>query len=739
MENSRKNYRKQDKVLLVSHEMSYTGSPRSLLQIADILKSAGYLIEVWTLKAGAFMKEFAASGIAVKEIAFPEAASENLRMQIETFRLVIANTIFCAAFASYAQRYTNTVLYIREAQNIPQLIKDCHLDENNLIHAENIICVSDYAREFIVNTYRLENVTVIHNYTEDYYQDMNAAAHIPDSETIHFMVSGTIEPRKGQDIALKAFNLLPESLQESAVLHFVGRMPDWAAEYQQNLHLDSQPNVIYHGEIQDRKKLMALYRGMDVILIPSLDESCSLIALEAAMLGKAILLTKNTGAKYLVSDSHILKAGDYTSLAEKMSYFIHKPEHISPIGLENRRRYLKYGTKERYSVEFITYLQRMKNEYSSLGLNNRKKISVIIPVYNVEKYLGFCLDSLLIQTLTDIEFLCINDGSTDNSLAILEQYQKKDSRIRIITINNHGYGYAMNTGIEAASGEYLGIVEPDDYVANNMYEILYHRARATNTEIVKADFYRFYGNGSEQRNIYHSTAGAIDNYNRIICPRYEKECFRYIMNTWAGIYRLDFLRKYQIRHNETPGASFQDNGFWFQGFCHAERITFVNKALYYNRRDNPNSSVNNKGKGFCANEEYSFIRKFLKSHPDLEKEYIYQYSMKKYHTYLFMLNRIDWSFRKEFLKTFSEEFSAAKENGELNREVFTPQEWSDLQLIIHDYEDYYDKSVKNELHTADYYAYCLDEIRKSKSYKIGLLITWLPRKIREWKRKEKRK
>ena len=119
------------------------------------------------------------------------------------------------------------------------------------------------------------------------------------------------------------------------------------------------------------------------------------------------------------------------------------------------------------------------------------KISVLIPIYNVEKYLRECLESLVNQTFQDIEFICINDGSTDSSLKILEEYAQKDSRIKIINKENSGYGASMNMGLDAASGEYIGIVESDDFVSSNMFEDLYNLAEKNNADIVKSDYYTY--------------------------------------------------------------------------------------------------------------------------------------------------------------------------------------------------------------------------------------------------------
>lgn len=324
-------------------------------------------------------------------------------------------------------------------------------------------------------------------------------------------------------------------------------------------------------------------------------------------------------------------------------------------------------------------------------------VSVIVPVYNVERYLRQCLDSLRAQTLKEIEIICVNDGSTDGCPGILEEYAKKDSRIRIISKENTGYGDSMNIGIRAAGGEYIGIAEPDDYVLPAMYKTLYRAAVSHQCEIVKADFYRFTGEGKTQEKTYNHVARSAENYNRVIDPGQEKECFRFIMNTWSGIYRRDFILAHNIFHNCTPGASYQDNGFYFKGFCHARRILFLNRPFYMNRRDNPSSSVASKEKVYCVNEEYRYIYEFLCEDPERKKRFIDVFQMKKLHTYRFNLQRIAPKFRKEYIRRMSEEYREAKQAGELDKAIFTPQEWTELTGIIRDPEEYYYTTEQNRI------------------------------------------
>ena len=116
------------------------------------------------------------------------------------------------------------------------------------------------------------------------------------------------------------------------------------------------------------------------------------------------------------------------------------------------------------------------------------KVSVLVPICNVEKYLAQCLDSLVNQTLQEIEIICINDGSTDNSLSIIKEFAAKDNRIVIIDKPNSGYGDSMNRGLAIAKGEYIGIVESDDFADVDMFEQLYRFAQLGNIDIVRFHF-----------------------------------------------------------------------------------------------------------------------------------------------------------------------------------------------------------------------------------------------------------
>lgn len=218
------------------------------------------------------------------------------------------------------------------------------------------------------------------------------------------------------------------------------------------------------------------------------------------------------------------------------------------------------------------------------------KISVIIPVYNVECYLKECLDSVVNQSLRDIEIICVNDGSKDLSLNILKEYSNKDSRIRLINKINGGYGSACNAGFKEAKGEYIAIVEPDDFIALNMYETLYKSAVDNDADVVKSAFYENYDtqelkklkkvNWSEKQNLPTGVFQIKD------CPLF----LYFHPSVWSCIYKNEFIKKHKISFVEAKGSGWTDNPFQVQTLCLAERICYINEAYYYWRKRNLDDS-----------------------------------------------------------------------------------------------------------------------------------------------------
>ena len=356
------------------------------------------------------------------------------------------------------------------------------------------------------------------------------------------------------------------------------------------------------------------------------------------------------------------------------------------------------------------------------------KVSILIPVYNVEQYLVQCMDSVINQTLNDIEIICLNDGSKDNSLNILKSYAEKDDRIIIIDKENGGYGKGMNIALEHASGEYVGIVEPDDFVPLEMYNELYEKASENNLDFIKADFYRFTSltDGSLDK-VYISLSPNQNDYNKVFNPSETPAAIKYVMNTWSGIYKREFLEKYHIRHNETPGASYQDNGFWIQTFIFGKRAMIVDKPYYMNRRDNPNSSVFDPKKVYTMNIEYDHIRDIFMEHPDLWEKFKGMYWYKKYYSYDASIKRIAIEHKRQYIERMSKEFKRGFAKNEIDLSVFSNKAQRDIQTLLNNPEEFYCNYIDNKAGSSNNASQKLKTLLKKERQ----IIIAIPKKIKK--------
>lgn len=239
-------------------------------------------------------------------------------------------------------------------------------------------------------------------------------------------------------------------------------------------------------------------------------------------------------------------------------------------------------------------------------------VSVLIPVYNNARYLRECLDSVIGQSLKDLEIIIINDGSTDpEANSLLREYAAKDKRIKLINKENTGYGHSLNIAISEAKGEYLAIIESDDFIHNKMFEILLWAAKCGDLDIVKSDFAWFVDYRKRRLFQKHKAKPENRKYYKVYSDLLDKDFFRMPVFIQPGLYKTDFIKKNNIRFNESPGASFQDNGFFFLLLLYGGKIAFVDAILYFMRKDNEASSVNSRNKTEAIFKEYAFIRKII--------------------------------------------------------------------------------------------------------------------------------
>ncbi len=336
------------KVLLYSHEFTYTGAPHSLLRICKVILKLGHYVEVWGPIDGEFKKEFENLGVKTRIIPYSALKLQNIKQAIANFNLAIVNTMIPHLAYLAISQIIPTIWYIREATNMPDICKGVPLREEALKKANQLYCVSEYAADFIKKHYN-KNVKVIHNCVEDFGP---ISKNIINNNIINFVSLGTITERKAFDIYLNAFEKLPKEYQKRAHLYFAGRLISERKNYWEPIlkQAEQNENITYVGEITNIDEKIKFMKKMNVVVVPSRDESCSLVVLEGASMGKPLIVTENVGAKYMVNKNNgiIVKTNDIDSLSQAYKYFIDNVSLIPKMSKASRESYEKQATIDLY-------------------------------------------------------------------------------------------------------------------------------------------------------------------------------------------------------------------------------------------------------------------------------------------------------------------------------------------------------------------------------------------------------
>lgn len=324
------------------------------------------------------------------------------------------------------------------------------------------------------------------------------------------------------------------------------------------------------------------------------------------------------------------------------------------------------------------------------------KVSIIMPACNVETFLRECMDSVVNQTLKDIEIICVDDGSKDSTGAILDEYAAKDERIKVIHKVNTGYGNSMNVGLDHATGEYVGVIETDDWADLDMFEKLYAVAKENDADVVKSNYYTYVTN-PEPKSTYFEVLAQYDNYDKVFYPLEFQDVYRVRPSIWTGLYRRKMLVDNKVRFNETPGASYQDTGFAFKVWTSANRAVLVKDAYLHYRTDNANSSVKSTAKIFCLCEEYQSIDSFLDMYPEKKERLRKLEASLKYESYRWNYERLSLEFKYCFLLQMKSELEMARQAGDLDEAYFRDFQWRKLMRILDDTDAFYKESCVQEL------------------------------------------
>ena len=225
-------------------------------------------------------------------------------------------------------------------------------------------------------------------------------------------------------------------------------------------------------------------------------------------------------------------------------------------------------------------------------------VSIIVPIYNAGPYLEQCLDSIVGQTHKDLEIILLNDGSTDDSLATMRRYAENDGRIKMIDKQNQGYGATCNRGLAEATGTWISIVEPDDWIEPGMYaDMLAFAAKfadeGTPLDIVKTPYWRIWlPDTKQQRKLNCSYKDRIHPPKQPFAIADAEHLLCHHPSIWSAIYRKSFLDERNIRFKEIPGAGWADNPFLVETLCQTDRIGYFDTAYYCYREETPEKSKN---------------------------------------------------------------------------------------------------------------------------------------------------
>ena len=314
----------------------------------------------------------------------------------------------------------------------------------------------------------------------------------------------------------------------------------------------------------------------------------------------------------------------------------------------------------------------------SLMSGDSIEVSVLTPVYNVEPYLRQCLDSLLAQDLQGIEFICLNDGSTDGSGDILHEYAERDRRLRVIDKDNSGYGSTMNRGLDEARGRYVGIVESDDFVEPSMMRRLHALATKLDCDLVKCNYYAHYDGRSHRFACYKGFP-----YGKRFDPADMPRVVCTVPSIWAGLYRREMIEREGIRFRETPGAMFQDTGFTLKAWFGARSCALLRKPLLHYRMDNPgSSSVAVSEKPFAVVDEVADAERFLRERPDRTGRFLPWFNVDKLGKYRWCYERIVPEERGRFAALMHDEYGRAQAAGELDMTLFAPEDRALVEELL---------------------------------------------------------
>lgn len=379
-----------NKILLISHNFNIEGAPISLLNAAIILKNNGYSVECVSFEDGPLRKKLRRYNINAEVISDDAIDDEEFFKQYD---LLIVNTVLGYKIVQKYDGIIPTIWYIHESKMVTDnFIPNIKGIDTVLKHAENVVVVSDYAKDYLIQECIIKDAYVLNNFVEDIHGNNSSLFEKNYKNCITFSIVGTIYYNKGFDILLQAYNLLDKDLREKCSLNLIGNIFDQEYYEDCNRIIEDRERVKWYGCIDGEKK-WKVFNETDVFVIPSRDESCSLVALEAMMSGKPLIISDNVGAKYAVSDKNgwVFNSEDVMQLSEILNEIVCGKYDLQEMGKNSRKQYEKYATKEKYTESL---LEIVKEVMDNRNVNSFSKCTGCTACVNSCPYDAITMESM---------------------------------------------------------------------------------------------------------------------------------------------------------------------------------------------------------------------------------------------------------------------------------------------------------------------------------------------------------
>lgn len=316
------------------------------------------------------------------------------------------------------------------------------------------------------------------------------------------------------------------------------------------------------------------------------------------------------------------------------------------------------------------------------------KVSVLIPVYNASEFLHDSIPSVLNQTLTDIELICVNDGSKDNSLEILNEYANKDSRVKVIDKENGGCGSARNRALTEASGEYIYFFDPDDEIETDALKLAYDKALNNDSDMVifKANIFDKNGVSNRQTFFYYDKTINKEKFDNLGFEDIKGYVLKGGYAPWSKLYKKEFIDAYDdFKFN--LNLAFDDVPFHVKSMLRAKKLSFINKYLYHYRVDNVNSVNSTSSNGFDIFKIIDIVEEILKSENQFENFKKSFYAFQVSHILLYIISTDS----SEYFNIAHQRFSRinkkyVEDNDYLSKRYDLVLKYNDFQEFKVDYE-----------------------------------------------------